>query len=63
MDIPIWIYAIFAGIIISAIMALKTGREERELEMENIEREGEIYIQRMEQEKEQRETKKELSAE
>jgi Na+/glutamate symporter len=63
MDIPIWIYAIFAGIIISAFMALKTGREERELETENIEREGEVYIKRMEEEKEQRETKKELSAE
>jgi len=36
-------------------MAIKTGREERELEMETIEREGEIYIQRLEQEKEMRE--------
>jgi len=63
MDIPIWIYAILAGIIISAFMALKTGREERELELENIEREGEVYIKRMEEEKEQRDVQKELSAE
>jgi hypothetical protein len=40
-------------------MAIKTGREEREVEMESIEREGEIYIKRLEREKEMRE---ELSA-
>ena len=55
MTIPIWIYAVVVGIVISALMAIKTGREERELEMETIEREGEIYIQRLEQEKEMRE--------
>lgn len=36
-------------------MALKTGREERQLEMENIEQEGEIYMKRLEREKEKRE--------
>lgn len=36
-------------------MAIKTGREERQVEMESIEREGEIYIKRLEREKEQRE--------
>jgi len=36
-------------------MAIKTGREERQLEMEDIEREGEIYIKRLEREKESRE--------
>ncbi|MCQ6280672.1 sporulation YhaL family protein [Bacillus sp. EB600] len=58
MVIPIWIYAVVAGIIISAVMALKTGREERVMELENIEREGEIYMKRMEEEKEIRETQK-----
>ncbi|MDP4154813.1 MAG: sporulation YhaL family protein, partial [Bacillota bacterium] len=38
--IPIWVYAVVAGIIISAVMAIKTGREERVLELENIEKEG-----------------------
>ncbi|WP_251554876.1 sporulation YhaL family protein [Neobacillus muris] len=52
MTIPIWVYAVVAGIVISALMAIKTGREERQLEMEDIEREGEIYMQRLEQEKE-----------
>ena len=54
MTIPIWVYAIVVGIVISAIMAIKTGREERMLEMENIEKEGEIYLARLEQEKERR---------
>ncbi|MCM3725588.1 sporulation YhaL family protein [Neobacillus cucumis] len=55
MMIPIWIYAVVAGIVISALMAIKTGREERQVEMESIEREGEIYIERLEREKEMRE--------
>jgi hypothetical protein len=58
MIIPIWIYAVVAGIIISALMALKTGREERVMELENIEREGEIYMKRIEEEKETRDTQK-----
>ncbi|MEH7417757.1 sporulation YhaL family protein [Neobacillus drentensis] len=53
--IPIWIYAVVAGIVISALMAIKTGREERQVEMESIEREGEIYLKRLEHEKEKRE--------
>lgn len=55
MTIPIWVYAVVVGIVISALMALKTGREERQLEMENIEQEGEIYMKRLEREKEKRE--------
>jgi Na+/glutamate symporter len=54
LTIPIWVYAVVVGIVISALMAIKTGREERQLELENIEREGEIYMDRLEKEKEQR---------
>lgn len=60
MDIPVWVYFVLAGIIISAIMAIKTGREDRELEMENIEKEGEVYLKRIEQAKE---TKEEIKSE
>ncbi|SDN12714.1 sporulation YhaL family protein [Bacillus sp. OK048] len=56
MTIPIWVYAVVVGIVISALMAIKTGREERLLEMENIEKEGEIYLTRLEEEKERRTT-------
>jgi len=52
--IPIWVYVVVAGIVLSALMAIKTGREERQLEQENIEREGEIIMQRLEKEKEAR---------
>jgi uncharacterized membrane protein (DUF106 family) len=58
MMIPIWVYAVVAGIIISAVMAIKTGREERVLELENIEKEGEVYMKRLEQEKEERDPEK-----
>ncbi|MEH6994334.1 sporulation YhaL family protein [Neobacillus drentensis] len=58
MTIPIWVYAVVVGIVISALMAIKTGREERLLEMENIEKEGEIYLTRLEEEKERREGEK-----
>ncbi|NHM31758.1 sporulation YhaL family protein [Neobacillus terrae] len=54
MIIPIWVYAVVIGIIISAFMALKTAREDREIEKEIIEREGEIYITRLNEEKEKR---------
>ncbi|MBV7508183.1 sporulation YhaL family protein [Bacillus sp. sid0103] len=55
LTIPIWVYAVVVGIVISALMALKTGREERQLEMEDIEQEGEIYMKRLEREREKRE--------
>ncbi|MDN3015164.1 sporulation YhaL family protein [Paenibacillus sp. BSR1-1] len=55
LTIPIWIYAVVVGIVVSALMAIKTGKEERRLELENIEQEGEIYIKRLEREKEMRE--------
>ncbi|PLR89951.1 sporulation YhaL family protein [Bacillus sp. T33-2] len=54
MTLPIWVFAVAAGILISAYMAVKTGKEERQLEMESIEREGEIYIKRLEREREER---------
>jgi hypothetical protein len=55
MSIPIWVLAVAAGIVFSAFMAVKTGKEERKEEMESIEREGELYMKRLEREKEQRE--------
>ncbi|MDP4083942.1 MAG: sporulation YhaL family protein [Bacillota bacterium] len=58
MAIPIWVYVVVIGIVISALMAIKTGREEREFECESIEKEGEIYMNRLEREKEKREGQK-----
>jgi Na+/glutamate symporter len=51
LSIPIWVYAVVVGIVISALMAIKTGREERLLEQETIQKEGEIYMERLKREK------------
>ena len=51
LGIPLWVIFVLGGIAISAIMAVKTGREDREAENEIIEREGEIYMKRLEEEK------------
>jgi flagellar basal body-associated protein FliL len=54
MMIPIWVYFVAAGIVVSAYMAVTTGREEKKVEQDSIEREGEIYMKRLEREKEDR---------
>lgn len=54
MTIPIWVIAVFIGIMISAYMAIRTGKEERKLELEMIEREGELYMERIEKERKER---------
>lgn len=51
---PIWGYFVIAGIIFSAYMVVRTAKEERQLETFYIEKEGEIFIQRMEEERERR---------
>jgi hypothetical protein len=52
MDIPFWIYFVVLGILISAYMVVRTGKEEKLIEEEIIEREGDIYMKRLEQERE-----------
>ncbi|WP_180955564.1 MULTISPECIES: sporulation YhaL family protein [Bacillus] len=54
MIIPVWIYFVVAGIVVSAYMAVKAGKEERREQNEDIEREGEIYMERLEKAKEER---------
>nr|WP_040399984.1 sporulation YhaL family protein [Heyndrickxia acidiproducens] len=53
-DFPIWVYFVVAAIIVCAFMAIKTSKEDRELEQEWIEKEGEVYIKRMNKEKSMR---------
>lgn len=52
--VPFWVYIILAGIVISAYMVIKTSREERKLEMEEAEREGQVYLERMKKERERK---------
>ncbi|BCB02925.1 sporulation YhaL family protein [Bacillus sp. KH172YL63] len=54
MTLPIWMYLVVAGIFGSAFMTIKSAKEEKSLEDEWIEKEGEVYIHRMEEEKEKR---------
>ncbi len=52
--LPWWIYIVLAGIVFSAYMMIKTAKEDQEVDLEFIEKEGEIYIQRMEEERARR---------
>lgn len=54
MDIPFWMYFVVVGIFISAYMVIRTGKEEKKIEDEAIEREGDIYMKRLEQEREEK---------
>ncbi|CAI9393390.1 sporulation YhaL family protein [Niallia sp. Sow4_A1] len=54
LGIPLWVIFVLGGIAISAIMAVKTGKEDRAIENEIIEREGEVYMKRLEEEKKRR---------
>lgn len=64
MDLPFWIYFVVVGIMISAYMVIKTGREERRVEEEIIEREGQIYMERLEKKRsEKKEMDQSLGAE
>ncbi|WP_062105337.1 sporulation YhaL family protein [Bacillus niameyensis] len=54
LSLPIWIYFVVIGVFISAFMAVKTAKEDKEIETEWIEKEGQVYLERMEKEKERR---------
>lgn len=60
--IPIWMYFVVFGIIISAFMAIRTGKVEREHEMESIEQEGKVYMERIKNERNNKKEKSEADA-
>ncbi|MFJ5963910.1 MULTISPECIES: sporulation YhaL family protein [unclassified Bacillus (in: firmicutes)] len=51
---PWWVYVCIIGIIYSAYKLMTTAKEEQEIDQSFIEKEGEIFIERMEQERERR---------
>ncbi|SFX97745.1 Sporulation protein YhaL [Bacillus altitudinis] len=51
---PWWVYACIIGIIFCAYKLMTTAKEEQEIDQSFIEKEGEIFIERMEQERERR---------
>lgn len=52
--LPIWVFLCIVFIFISGYMAVRAMKAEHNLEQEYIEREGQVYLKRMEQEKERR---------
>ncbi|WP_078408559.1 sporulation YhaL family protein [Priestia abyssalis] len=54
LTLPFWVYLVVMGIFFSGFMAIRTGQKEREIDDVYIEKEGQIYIQRMEVEREKR---------
>lgn len=51
---PFWVWLVVLGILFSAYMTIRTNREEREMELKEAEQEGEIYLERIREEREKR---------
>lgn len=51
---PIWIWLVFIGIVVSAIMSIRAARQDRLRDNAWIEEEGQKYMERMKLEKEKR---------
>ncbi|MBD8067728.1 sporulation YhaL family protein [Bacillus sp. PS06] len=54
---PWWIYLALVGIVFSAYMIVRTSKEEKQVEDSYIEQEGQVYIDRINSEKELRKGK------
>lgn len=53
--IPIWVFFCIVFIFVSGYMAIRAMRAEHQVEQHFIEKEGQIYLKRMEKERERRE--------
>jgi fatty acid desaturase len=53
---PWWVYFVLAGIVLSGYLSVKYSLEDKHIEQEWIENEGNIYMERIEQEREKRKT-------
>jgi len=52
--LPWWVYLVIIGIVVSGYMVLYTSKKEQEMDNEFIEKEGEVYMKRLEEERERR---------
>ncbi|PGL71353.1 sporulation YhaL family protein [Bacillus sp. AFS055030] len=55
LTLPFWMYIVILGIFVSGFMVLYTSKQERDADEAFIEKEGEIYLQRIKEERERRE--------
>ncbi|WP_088042457.1 sporulation YhaL family protein [Bacillus sp. EAC] len=53
--LPFWMYIVILGIFVSGFMVLYTSKQEKDADEAFIEKEGEIYLQRIKEERERRE--------
>ncbi|WP_246938853.1 sporulation YhaL family protein [Bacillus pinisoli] len=52
--LPWWIYLVMVGIVGSGVMMVQSGKRERKMEQFYIEREGQVFIERIKNEREKR---------
>ncbi|WP_084710773.1 sporulation YhaL family protein [Ornithinibacillus californiensis] len=62
LGMPWWVFMIILFIFFSGYMAFRAMRAERELEQHFIERDGQVYMKRIEDERESRRLKQEETA-
>lgn len=60
--LPWWIYVLICLIFFSGYMSFRAMRAEKELEQQYIEREGKVYIERMEAERKNKQRQKEQTS-
>ena len=58
LGLPWWVFMMILFIFLSGFMAFRATRAEHRLEQQYIEQEGKIYIDRMEEERRQRQSHK-----
>jgi len=54
MNMPWWMLLVVIGICFSAYMTLRTAKEEKEVESAIIEKEGQVYMDRIQEAREKR---------
>ncbi|MCM3442510.1 sporulation YhaL family protein [Metabacillus halosaccharovorans] len=52
--LPWWIYLCVIGILVSGYMAFKTSRQDKMIDEDFIEKEGQVYLDRIEQERQKK---------
>lgn len=52
--LPWWVYLVIVGIVLSGYMVLYTSKKEQEMDNGFIEKEGEVYMKRLAEEREKR---------
>ncbi|MRX71465.1 SigE-dependent sporulation protein [Bacillus lacus] len=60
---PWWIYLCILGILFSGYMVLKSAKEEKLIDEEYIEKEGRVFMEKIEQDRERRNALREEAAE